>query len=233
MIRVAIVEDDAAARAALQEYLKRYEKETGTAVSVSAFSDAVAFLDGYRPVYDAVFFDVELPYLLGTDAAKRLRILDPLALIVFVTNMAQYAIRGYEVDAVDYLLKPVAYPRFRVLMNKLCRRLRFLAGSEIGIRTPDGLVRIHDRDLLYVSAEDHLLLYHTAERVYESWDTLKSAEALLPRERFFRIHKSVIVNLLYITIADGDTVRIGDTVFSVSRSRKKDFFAALQAALGR
>ncbi|MDO4852930.1 MAG: LytTR family transcriptional regulator DNA-binding domain-containing protein, partial [Clostridia bacterium] len=67
----------------------------------------------------------------------------------------------------------------------------------------------------------------------ESWDTLKTAETLLPKDRFFRIGKSAIVNLLAIKVVDGDTVQVGDAVLSIGRARKKDFWAALQAALGR
>ncbi len=233
MIRIAIVEDDTAARTAMRAHLDRFAAETGRTFEVKEFSDAVAFLDGYRPLYDLVLLDVEMPYMLGTEAAKRLRELDPVVLLVFVTNMAQYAIHGYAVNAVDYVLKPVSYARLRALFGKIVRRLEAETGVEITIRTPKGLVRVRDRDILYVNAEDHLLLYHTADGIVESWDTLKTAETLLPKDRFFRIGKSAIVNLLAIKVVDGDTVQVGDTVLSIGRAKKKDFWAALQAALGR
>ncbi len=233
MIRIAIVEDDMQAQTLLKEHLKRFQAETGISVEYSGYADAVSFLEAYRPVYDAVLFDVEMPYLLGTDAAKQLRSLDPVVSIIFITNMAQYAVRGYEVDALDYLIKPVAYPRFSALMKKLCRKIRFEEGADLSIRTPDGLVRLHERDLLYVTAEDHLLLYHTGDKVYESWDTLKSAESSLSKERFFRTGKSTLVNLMHVSVVAGDKIRIGDAEFTVSRNRKKDFFSALLRALGR
>lgn len=233
MIRIAMVEDDAAAQAVMRAHLDRFAAETGTTFTVTAFSDAVAFLDGYHPLYDLVLLDVEMPYMLGTEAAKRLRELDPVVLLVFVTNMAQYAIHGYTVNALEYLLKPVAYARMRALLYKILHRLNAETGTEITVRTPKGLVRVRDRDILYVSAEDHLLLYHTADGIVESWDTLKTAETLLPKDRFFRIGKSAIVNLLAIKVVDGDTVQVGGTVLSIGRAKKKDFWAALQAALGR
>ncbi len=232
MIRVAIVEDDAVARAVVREQLDRYTAETGTAFTATEFSDAVSFLDSYRPVYDLVLLDVELPYLYGTEAAKRLRELDPVVLLVFMTNMAQYAIHGYAVNALDYILKPVSYARLRALLGTIRRLLAAETGTELAIRTPKGLVRVRDRDILYVTAEDHLLLYHTAHGIVESWDTLKTAETLLPKERFFRIGKSVIVNLYTVKVVDGDTVRVGEATFPISRAHKRDFWAALQTTIG-
>ncbi len=233
MFRIAMVEDNTEARAAIKVHCSRFADETGTELHVAEFSDAVSFLEHYRPVYDLVLLDVELPYLLGTEAARRLRELDPVVMLVFITNMAQYAIHGYEVNAVDYLLKPVPYVRFRALLGKLIRRLDAETGSEVTIRTPKGLVRVRERDILYVTAEDHLLLYHTADGIVESWDTLKTAETVLSAERFFRIGKSAIVNLYAVKVVDGDRVRVGDTTLSVGRGRKKDFWTALQNALER
>lgn len=113
MIRVAIVEDDAEVQGVLQEYVRRYTRQYGTEFEVSVFADGVDLLEDYRAVYDIIFLDVEMKHLDGMATAERIRQMDADVILIFITNMAQYAIRGYSVGALDYVLKPVPYFAFR------------------------------------------------------------------------------------------------------------------------
>ena len=108
MIRIALVEDEAEVRAQLQGYVQRHTRQYGTEFAVTEFADGMELLDDYRPVYDILFLDVEMKHLDGMETARRVRELDKDVIIVFITNMAQYAIGGYAVGALDYVLKPVA-----------------------------------------------------------------------------------------------------------------------------
>ena len=107
MIRVAIVEDDAEVQGVLQEYVRRYTRQYGTEFEVTVFADGVDILEDYRAVYDIIFLDVEMKHLDGMTTAERIRQMDADVILIFITNMAQYAIRGYSVGALDYVLKPV------------------------------------------------------------------------------------------------------------------------------
>ena len=107
MIRVAIVEDEAAVRDQLMGYVQRYMRQYDAQIEVTMFTDGVEILEGYRPVYDIIFLDVEMQHLDGMETASRIRALDSDVLLIFITNMAQYAIEGYAVGALDYVLKPV------------------------------------------------------------------------------------------------------------------------------
>lgn len=233
MVRIAIVEDDPSAVETLNGHLARYEQAQQVKFSVSIFKDAVMFLTDYRPVYDIVFMDIEMPHLLGTDAAKRLREVDPVVALVFITNMSQYAIKGYEVDAIDYVLKPVTYYRFSTLLQKILRRVETERDCKIVIRTPNGMQRVDSSQITYVMVEDHLLLYHTGNEVIEAWGSLKTAEELLPQDSFARCNKSCIVNLKYVKSLVGDSVTIENQSIGISRGRKKDFLKALNDYLGK
>ena len=112
MIRIALVEDEAEVRAQLQGYVQRHTRQYGTEFAVTEFADGMELLDDYRPVYDILFLDVEMKHLDGMETARRVRELDKDVIIVFITNMAQYAIGGYAVGALDYVLKPVPYFAF-------------------------------------------------------------------------------------------------------------------------
>lgn len=112
MIKIAIVEDEAAVRDQLTDYVRRYTRQYGTEFEVTCFTDGDEILENYRPAFDIIFLDVEMKRLNGMETAQRIRELDDDVLLIFITNMAQYAIKGYSVGALDYVLKPVPYFAF-------------------------------------------------------------------------------------------------------------------------
>ena len=112
MARIAIVEDDPQEAAKLRGYAERYAAESGKPLEITLFSDGEDIVTDYRPEYDIIFLDIQMKRLDGMSAAERIRLLDADVVLIFVTNMAQYAIRGYAVDALDFLLKPVPYFAF-------------------------------------------------------------------------------------------------------------------------
>lgn len=101
MYRIAIVEDDQNAAEVLRSYLQRYEEENGEQFSVSSFANGLLFLKEQESGFDIVFMDIEMPALDGMETAKLLRRVNDISCLIFVTNMASYAIKGYEVDAID------------------------------------------------------------------------------------------------------------------------------------
>jgi len=100
MLRIAVVDDEQPARELLCGYIQRYSREKELPVAVTEFQDGLSFISNYKPIFDVVFIDIKMPLLDGMEAAKVLYKLDKNVCIVFVTNMAQYAVKGYEVDAV-------------------------------------------------------------------------------------------------------------------------------------
>ena len=124
MIRVAIVEDEAEIREQLMGYVQRYTRQYGTAFEVKTVADGLEILEDYRPVYDLILLDIEMKHLDGMETARRIRELDPEVMLVFITNMAQYAIKGYAVGALDYVLKPVPYFAFSQQLQKVEAQLR-------------------------------------------------------------------------------------------------------------
>lgn len=134
MVYVAIVEDDARAAQRLENHLNRFAAETEEQLHIEIFPDALQFLDGYAPVWQLVFMDIEMPNIDGLDAAKRLRAIDEGVQIVFVTNMAQYAIQGYEVRAMDFIVKPVEYGSFFMKMKRAIRYIRANSPKQITVK---------------------------------------------------------------------------------------------------
>ena len=118
MIRMAIVEDNAEERELLKSHVERCSKERGFLCTVDYYTDGDAIVEGIRTGYDLIVMDIELPLLNGMDAAEQIRTIDRDATIIFVTHNPNYAIRGYKVQALDYLLKPVSYKAFDEVMER-------------------------------------------------------------------------------------------------------------------
>lgn len=140
MVNVAIVEDEIRSADVLCGFLERYGSEKGREFAVSRFTDAIAFLENYVPRYDIVFMDIQLPDMDGMTASRRLRALDRDVILIFVTNMANYAVSGYEVDALDFIVKPVSYFPFTVKLERALGRLDgrvrpFVYCGRRGVRT--------------------------------------------------------------------------------------------------
>ena len=129
MAKIAVVEDNDAMRAQLCGFIAQYAQESGRQLDVTAFSDGAQLVEPYRPGFDIIFLDIEMPTLGGMPTAERIRRQDPDVVLVFVTNMAQYAIRGYEVDALDFVLKPVSYYQFSTKLERALQRIQRRRGQ--------------------------------------------------------------------------------------------------------
>ncbi|MCD8341317.1 MAG: response regulator [Clostridiales bacterium] len=159
MWNIAIVEDEDASRDVLIRYLHQYEKEHNLALTLHTFPDGLRFLEGYQCDYSIVFLDIEMPFLSGMETAKRLRALDDAVCLVFVTNVAQYAVEGYTVQAAGYLLKPVAYYQFSVMLEKLMLTLDRRERSELLLPVSGGMERVDVAAVLYVEVEEAISFY--------------------------------------------------------------------------
>lgn len=234
MVKVAIVEDEQEASDVLLSHFKRYEKENGTEFHTAVFRDAVTFLTGYTPDYDMVLMDIELPNLNGMNASKKLRELDRNVTLIFVTNMAQYAIKGYEVEASDFIVKPVFYYDFKLKLKRALDRID-LSGQEgrIAVKVDDAVRCLNAVDIKYVEVIKHNIIYHLqGGGELTAYGTLKEIEQKLPASSFSRCNHCYLVNLRYVTDVKDFTVTVGGERLLISHPKKKDFVKALNDYLG-
>lgn len=163
MFKIAIVEDQEETRESLNRFVRQYAQEQGLQVEISLITDGAEIAEHYTPGFDIIFMDVEMPRLDGFGAAEAIRAVDADVVLVFVTNMAQYAIRGYEVDALDYVLKPVNYYQFCTKLSRAIQRVqRRRAGRwcAAGGRRPQLL---DTADIYYLETRSRMLYYHTSK----------------------------------------------------------------------
>ena len=187
MAQIAVVEDNDAMRAQLCGFIAQYAQESGHQLDVTAFSDGAQLVEPYRPGFDIIFLDIEMPTLGGMPTAERIRRQDPDVVLVFVTNMAQYAIRGYEVDALDYVLKPVNYYQFCTKLSRAIQRVQRRRGGQVVLQLAGGGIQLLDTaDIYYLETHSRMLYYHTAKGEFAARASLQSAEKQLAEYHFVR-----------------------------------------------
>ena len=227
MIRFAIADDEPLFQKQLKEYLTRYGTESDQAFSIAVYDDGAALLEAYRGQYDILLLDIQMKDMDGMTAAKRIRAIDEEIVNVFITNMQQYAIEGYSVGALDYLLKPVTYYAFSQCMERVIRRIKRKDKTYLLVNSPQGGRKIDADELLHVEIHSHSLIYHTKSGDISAIGSMKEVEDSLSGLPFYRCNKGDLINLAHVDgIRDGDAVVGGKTV-PVSRAKKKAFLDAL------
>lgn len=232
-ISAAIVEDDDLAAQDLERYLAQFGRENGCTFSVSRFGEAGSFLQSYEPRYDIIFMDIKMPGMDGMSAAEQLRQLDQVTILIFVTSMVQYAVQGYDVNAFDFIVKPINSTAFAMKMKRAMRALKLSRGSELMLNA-GGITRVlSSSSIHYIEVMDHDLTYYTEQGIFSVRGKLSSAEQKLPAESFFRCSISYLINLRYVTQFTGAQVCVAGQWLRVSRAKKKELAAAVAAYLGQ
>lgn len=232
MLRIAIVANDVNADEQMQTFIHRYARSEGLEVFLDEFDRADKFLSRYKPIYDIVFMEIELPGLNGMDAAKRLRSMDSNVVLVFVTAFARYAIRGYEVDALDFVLKPLNYYAFSLKLERAIQRAHQRTEEQIVLKTSNGVLRLEIRQIFYLETKSRMLYYHTATGVYSVRSSLQSAEQVLMAYSFAKCNQCYLVNLQHVTDVRDDYVVVAGTKLEISRRNRKTFLDAVVAYIG-
>ena len=226
MVKIAIVEDEKSAADELSRFLGEYYEEKGGDYRVDVYGDALSFLAAYDG-YDVVFMDIELPDYDGMRAAKKLRDTDDTVIIVFVTNMQQYAIKGYEVGALDFVLKPVSYFAFSLKITKALTSLAHREKASVLLTFKNGMMRLPAEDITYIEILRRQMIVHTETEVYPVAGTLTEMEAKLGDAGFARCNKGYLVNLRHVKRITADSVQVGNDELLLSRRRREDFLAAM------
>lgn len=233
MLEIAIVEDAESYRNTLCEYLRKYETETEEEIHISVFTDGDEIVENYAAKFDIILMDIEMQFMNGMDAARKIRESDTSVIIIFITNMAQYAIQGYEVDALDYVLKPISYFAFSQRIKRAVGRMKKREEHYINIVSKSGVNKVAVSEIGWIESEGHRLTYHAKDQVYESTlHSMKEIEKQLEDYNFYRCNKGYLVNLAHVkAIRDGWAILTNGQVM-ISRAKKSDFQKALTTYAG-
>lgn len=232
MIRLAIVDDEDIYSKQLTEYLYQFGEEKQEKFDIVCFRDGDEILENYSGDYDIILMDIQMEFMDGMTAAEKIREIDREVIIMFITNMINYAIKGYEVDALDYIVKPVEYYMFSKKLDRAMEKVKRAKPPLVMIKIQSGIMKFSPNDIYYVESEGHNLFYTTKTGTYKTRARIQDAEEELKQFSFARNNKSYLVNLQYVEgVEDGCCIIKGKRLL-ISRPRKNEFMEAITKYIG-
>lgn len=224
-LKCLVVDDEPLARRAITDYIAKVEFLEATD-SCSSALEALELIEANK--YDLMFLDINMPYLSGIDFLESVK--QP-PMVIFTTAYSEYALEGFRLQVVDYLLKPIAFKRFyqAVVKAKDLHALTSINKADTPITTDnsvyvkhdDSYVKIEWTEIMYIEAMQNYLKLHLKDRCLIIHQTMIAIEELLPKDHFFRIHKSYLININHIDSISGGRVIIKDIELPISRMRKE------------
>ena len=229
MIHIAIVEDETPERKKLKEYIDRFSKEEQIPIRVSTFEDGLGITSSYKADYDIILLDIQMEIIDGLEAAKIIRSKDEEVFLIFITNMVQYALKGYSVNAHNFILKPVSYFAFSEELRKVFRKLEQRKDKSIPLKVADGIIRLNLKNFYFAEMVNRKVILHTRDDEHIFSGTLLKLESLLNDTRFFRCHSGFLVNIQNIKEIQANSVilEFEDREIPISRHKKKELKAIL------
>lgn len=225
-MKCIIIEDQAPARRVMQKYVDDF----GNLELIGSFSSALEGIEFLKTnSVDLIFLDIHLPKLSGIDFIKTLT---SRPAIILTTAFTEYAVQGYELDIVDYLVKPFSFERFVKAINKVEARNNTLSPAEdpvsnlFFIKSGYDYIKINRDEILFIQSDLDYTEIHLSDKKLISQDTLSHWEKELRNHHFVRIHKSYLVNAAHITKVSGNTVYFNDTTsLPIGRAYKDSFLS--------
>ncbi len=228
MYKIAVVEDEEKQVKRIKRYLHQYEKEKLVEFELTFFSDGDELVEKYDCSYDLILMDIMMRFMDGMTAAEEIRKKDEAVTIIFITNMVNYAVRGYQVGAFDYILKPVTYFSLEKSLNRALMKLnKEDSAIYLNIGASSRTWKLSLKEICYVESCGHYLTFYTIRGEHTVYMRLKDAEDALQGKNFFRVSKSVIVNLRYVEGVENECCNIRGKMLAVSRAKKKEFMEQL------
>ncbi len=241
--RVLIVDDEFLARKLLSDYVQKIDQLELVATCSDAF-EAMAYLQ--KETIDILLLDIHMPEITGLELVKGLKSVPAL---IFTTAYSEYAIESYELGAVDYLLKPIAFPRFFQAIHKAIDKVNVTQKQDtqavqpqqvvqtaiqperdfITVKADYKLYKINFSDLIYIEGQHEYVTFHTATRRITALYSLKNLEKVLPADQFLRIHKSYIVSFYFIEDIEATCVTVGGKKIPVGGSYREGLMNRLHS----
>lgn len=220
--KIAICDDEQNQIEYITSIVASWSAHEGHGCEIRTFASAEAFLFEYEEdkAYDILLLDVEMKNMNGIELAKRIRKDNNRAEIIFITSHFEFVGEGYEVDALHYLIKPISAEKLTQVLTKAAEKI-LVEPPSVVISCEGETVKLYESDILYVESFLHYIVIHTKDKEYKIKENISVFENKVSDD-FYRIHRSYLVSLKYITRISRTSVNIGSTELPLSRGKYDD-----------
>ena len=235
MVNIAIVDDEIENVETIAKYIRYFEEEKDKKgeFRILKYYDGKDLLKRFDQEIDIIFLDIEMQYLDGMSAARRIRKNNADVVIIFITKLAQMAIKGYEVDALDFIVKPCEYYAFELRLIKALNYLKRHRKMRIAVYPiGQGVRYVLTSDIYYVDVQGRHVTYHTKDGDFTENGHLKEVEAKLDGTLFRYCNRWCIVNLSYVTGIEEGTLTVAGEKVALSRGRRDEILKAMLSTTG-
>ncbi len=232
MLKIALVEDDQHFADETVKYIQEYGKEKNINFEVTHYKDGVAFLNNYANQFNLVFMDIDMPKMSGMQVASELRKIDSKLTLVFLTNLSQYAIKGYEVNALDFILKPINYNTFKIKLDRIVERFENEDDSTYVINGQDESYVAHLSEIVFIETEKHYLLYHLSNgKTLRERNKMQNISSSFNGKSFAFSTRSILINLSFVESFKANEISVQGERLPLSDIYKKEFMQKLTSFL--
>lgn len=227
--KIAICDDEKALIDELKKSLKKYADETDKTFCFFEFHDGTELLANYQPDFDLLFMDIRMEKLNGLKTAEEIRRTDHGVGLFFLTSLSQYVWKGYEYGAVNYLLKPLKYPRLKLELDRFFSLYQGRGEPYLSFANGTGKFKVSYKDLRYAETSKRNVLLHFQDQEQVIYKSMKEiASVLEPQRQFARCHASFIVNMAYVKSMENLELCLttGERI-PVSQPKRKEFMEKL------
>lgn len=234
MFNIVICDDDAFARERIIEYTRKFFQETGEAFQMWQFSSGFDMLEHYPLCTDIILLDIEMGVYNGLEAAREIRKIAPDVIVIFITNLPQYALQSYEVKPFGFLTKPLEYVIFSREIGLAINKLRRNAPTWINVQTKGELLkrRLDITRIYWFEVNGHNISAVSSEETVVFRSTIKELETKITGHGYVRCHESYIVNIRFIKAVGSSVTMVNDVAIPISRGRKKRFMQEFANYIG-
>lgn len=221
MIKMAICDDLSTDRGETISFIKKYLCQKYIDVEICEFEDGLDLLDEYQnahAVYDVIFLDIFMKHSNGVEVAKHIREFDQKVLLCFTTSSSDFALSGYDVQAIGYLVKPLDSEKTTQLLDHIMERLNRLGDQTIVLSTKTRQIKLFFGEIEYIESDNSSVFFYTDKGTsFRLYMKLKDVEDLLPKSIFIRCHQSFIVNMNFIKSASSEFVLKSGEIIPIRR----------------
>lgn len=233
MIRVVVCDDAKIVTDTMEKILLQYSEEIFEEIRIFKYHSGDELINNYIDNYDIIFLDIKMPGLSGIDVAEKIRERDNKVTLIFLTSLLNKALDGYNVGALNYIIKPISYKRLKIELDRWRSEIRDKNKPFITVKNDKGKYKIFLESISYIETYNRNLLIHTEKDNIVCYRKLRDMESGLIKYNFSRCHSSYLINLLYVERIEKFEMELitGDKI-PISQLKKKQFMKDLASYWG-